>query len=348
MHSPILTDGIEFVEFTAPDTADVSSKLIQLGFSCVGKHKHKNVDLFRQNDINFILNSERPSPASRFADVHGQSVNAIAFRVKDAARAVRQCIQRGATLVSNEVGPMELNIPAVEGVGGALIYLVDRYGDDTIYDIDFELDSSGFKSATGPLQRIDHLTHNLYRGNLERQVRFYSDIFGFRETRHFEIHGKQTGLTSRVMTSQCGKIQIPLNESADDESQIEEYLHRYHGEGVQHIALATNDIFESVSLLRSCGVVFQDTPETYFDQIDERVIGHSESVDKLRQHRVLIDGSREEGYLLQIFTEDALGPIFFELIQRKGNSNFGEGNFQALFESIERDQLRRGVLSNAT
>lgn len=339
------TDGFEFVEFTSPDPDRLREGFEKLGFSLIGTHRRKEVQLFRQNDIHFILNREPNSSAASFAEQHGDSANAMAFRVLDAERAMELAIARGATAVKSDVGPMELSIPAVAGVGGSLIYLVDRYGDQTIYDVDFVLDSGGIKDSGGPLSHIDHLTHNLERGNLSKLADFYERVFDFHEAQRFQIHGAQTGLVSKAMTGACGKVRIPLNESADDQSQIEEFLQRYHGEGIQHIALHTDDIYSAVDTLRRNGVEFQSTPDTYYEMLEDRVTEHGQDVQAMQDRQILIDGSPEEGFLLQIFTQDMVGPIFFEIIQRLGNKGFGEGNFQALFESIERDQQRRGVLS---
>jgi 4-hydroxyphenylpyruvate dioxygenase (EC 1.13.11.27) len=304
------------------------------------------VTLHRQGDINFIVNAEPGSFGQRFAQAHGPSACAMAFRVKDAAYALRRCVELGAKPVATPVGPMELNIPAIEGIGGSLIYLVDRYGDHTIYDVDFVPAHQKQQVPGAGLTCIDHLTHNVARGNMDKWASFYERLFNFREIRYFDIEGRKTGLFSRALTSPCGRIRIPINESQDDKSQIEEYLREYRGEGIQHIALGTDDIFHTVDVLRSQGVEFQDTPDTYYEGIDARVPGHSEKIEELRKRRILIDGNPEkgEGLLLQIFTKNVIGPIFFEIIQRKGNEGFGEGNFKALFESIELDQMRRGVL----
>jgi 4-hydroxyphenylpyruvate dioxygenase len=241
---------------------------------------------------------------------------------------------------------MELNIPAIEGIGGSVIYLVDRYGEHSIYDVDFVPTdpAKGFAHAGAGLSYIDHVTHNVYRGNMDQWAGFYEKLFNFREIRYFDIEGKLTGLKSRAMTSPDGNIRIPINESADDKSQIEEYLHLYRGEGIQHIALGTGDIYKSIETLRGNAVTFQDTPDTYYERIDNRLKGHGEDVERMKRDRILIDGGADQGLLLQIFTQNAIGPIFFEVIQRKGNEGFGEGNFRALFESIEADQVRRGVL----
>ncbi len=344
--NPMGTDGFEFVEYTAPDADLLRSLFEQLGFPVVARHRSKNVTLHRQGDINFIINSEPGSFAQNFARAHGPSVCAMAFRVQDATLAFQRAVELGAKPFAGRVGPMELNIPAIEGIGGSLIYLVDRYGEDTIYDVDFRRIAPAPGVEDAGLTYIDHLTHNVQRGNMSLWAGFYEKLFNFREIRYFDIEGKKTGLFSRAMTSPCGKIRIPINESQDDKSQIEEYLHQYRGEGIQHIALGTPDIFRTVDTLRAHHVKFQDTPDTYYEGVDKRVPGHGERLEELKSRRVLIDGAPTEGQgtLLQIFTQNVIGPIFFEIIQRKGNEGFGEGNFKALFESIELDQMRRGVL----
>jgi 4-hydroxyphenylpyruvate dioxygenase len=342
--NPAGTDGFEFVEFASPKPDELDRLFRQLGFIEAGRHRHKAVSHYRQGDINFIVNREPDGQAARFAARHGPSANALALRVKDAAHAYREALKRGAVPIEQPVGPMELRIPAVAGVDGLVIYLVDRYGAQTIYDVDFQPTGVTADAANVGLTSLDHVTHNLHRGHMDRWAEFYQRVFNFREIRYFEIEGKLTGLVSRAMTSPCGKIRIPLNESRDEHSQIEEFLARYHGEGIQHIALATDDIHATVAALRARGIVFRTTPDSYYETIDARLPGHGEDVARLREHGILIDGAPKAGLLLQIFTDDAIGPIFFEIIQRKGNEGFGEGNFRALFESIERDQIRRGVL----
>lgn len=346
--NPIGTDGFEFVEYTAPDVTQLHGLFEQMGFRAVGRHRSKAVTLYRQGEVNFVVNAEPESHGSRFARAHGPSACAMAFRVKDAPYAYKKLLELGAKPFQNQVGPMELNIPAIEGIGGSVIYLVDRYGDHSIYDVDFVPTdpAKGFAHEGAGLVEIDHVTHNVFRGNMEKWAGFYERLFNFREIRYFDIEGKLTGLKSRAMTSPDGKIRIPINESSDDKSQIEEYLHAYHGEGIQHIALGASDIYESVEMLRAGGVSFQDTPDTYYERIDNRLKGHGEDVDRMKRDRILIDGGQDQGLLLQIFTQNAIGPIFFELIQRKGNEGFGEGNFRALFESIEADQIKRGVLQD--
>ncbi len=349
MDNPMGTDGFEFVEYAAPDPAALASLFESLGFLAVARHRSKDVTLYRQGDINYLLNAESDSFAQSFARVHGPCICALGFRVADAAEAYRRALSLGAWGVESKAGPMELNIPAIKGIGDSLIYLVDRYGGrGTIYDVDFvHIEGAEERPRGAGLTYVDHLTHNVHRGRLEEWAEFYERLFDFREIRFFDIEGQKTGLRSRAMASPCGKIRIPINESSDDRSQIAEYLSAYHGEGIQHVALGTDDIYTTVERLRAAGVAFMDTPDTYYEKVDERVSGHDEDFERLRALRILIDGAPREGQglLLQIFTETVLGPIFFEIIQRKGNEGFGEGNFQALFESIELDQIRRGVLS---
>ena len=346
MDNPMSLDGFEFVEYTAPDPQLLRTLFERLGFPVVARHRSKNVTLHSQGDVNFIINAEPASFAQAFARQHGPSACAMAFRVKDAAAAFARAVELGAKPGPQSAGPMELNIPCIEGIGGSLIYLVDRYGGPTIYDVDFRpvAKPPGLESAG--LTQIDHLTHNVMRGRMDHWAGFYEKLFNFREIRYFDIEGKQTGLFSRAMSSPCGKIRIPINESQDDKSQIEEYLREYHGEGIQHIALASSDIYQTVDVLRRHGVSFQDSPDTYYEGVNARVPGHTEPLEELRSRRILIDGNptKGEGVLLQIFTQNVIGPIFFEIIQRKGNEGFGEGNFRALFESIEQDQIRRGVI----
>ncbi len=349
--NPMGTDGFEFVEYTAPDPKALGRLFETLGFTAVAEHRSKKVTLYRQGEINFVVNAEPDSFAQAFARVHGPSACAMAFRVRDAAAAYRRAIALGARPVQGKVGPMELNIPAIQGIGGSLIYLVDRYGPGgSIYDIDFRPVRGAPATPDGAgLTYIDHLTHNVHRGRMEQWARFYEKLFGFRQMRYFDIEGKVTGLKSKAMVSPCGKIRIPINESADDKSQIEEFLHAYHGEGIQHIALGSSDIYRTVARLHAHKVKFLDTPNTYYELLEKRLPHHGEALARLRKNRILIDGTtdgpaRRRRLLLQIFTETLIGPIFFEIIQRKGDDGFGEGNFRALFESMELDQVRRGVL----
>ena len=345
--NPIGTDGFEFVEYTAPDPAELGALFEKMGFAAVARHRSKRVTLYRQGDVNFIVNAEPESFAQAFARVHGPSICALGFRVRDAGAAHARALGLGAQTHSGPLGPMELNIPAIKGIGGSAIYLVDRYGERSIYDVDFvPIEGVDRQPAGVGLTTIDHLTHNVHRGRMDEWTQFYERLFNFREIRFFDISGRYTGLKSRAMTSPCGKIRIPINESTDERSQIEEYLRAYRGEGIQHVALAVEDIFAGVAGLAARGVGFMDVPDTYYEALDGRLPGHGEDLEALRRGRILIDGAPEagQGLLLQIFTDTVIGPIFFELIQRKGNEGFGEGNFRALFEAIERDQIARGVL----
>ncbi len=350
--NPMGTDGFEFVEYASTEPEKLGALFETMGFQPVARHRSKDVTLYRQGDINFIVNAEPDSFARRFAQAHGPCACAMAFRVADAKHAFDRAVALGATPVPNPVGPMELNIPAIEGIGGSLLYFVDRYGDSgSIYDVDFRWTGEREARPVGVgLHTIDHLTHNVHRGNMARWAGFYEKLFNFRQIRYFDIEGKHTGLFSKAMTSPDGKIRIPINESADDKSQIEEYLRDYKGEGIQHVALESGDIYHTVSKLAENGQEFMPAPpDTYYDMVDQRLPNHGEPLDRLRELGLLIDGGGvvEGGHarvLLQIFSKTVIGPIFFEFIQRKGDEGFGEGNFRALFESIEADQLQRGVI----
>lgn len=339
--NPLGTDGFAFVEYTGDDVLHLESLMAQFGFKAVAQHKARDVGLYAQGNIMFLLNREKEGQAAAFCKEHKAGANAMGFRVADAAFAHAEALRRGAEDAGNHGGSLE-TAPAIKGIGGTLIYFIDS--DDTFRQ-EFDFVSEDEVNGVG-LTYIDHLTHNLKRGNMALWASFYEDIFNFREIRYFDIEGKLTGLVSKAMTSPCGKIRIPLNESSDDKSQIEEFLHRFNGEGIQHIALGTDDIFATVKAMQENGVPFQNTPDSYYDKIDERIPGHGEDIAALRAERILIDGAptQGQGVLLQIFTQDEIGPVFFEIIQRKGNEGFGEGNFQALFESIEQDQIKRGVL----
>lgn len=347
--NPTGTDGFEFVEYTAPDPAALGRVFERLGFVAVARHRSKQVTLYRQGDVNFIVNAEPESFAQSFARLHGPSICAIAFRVRDAGAAYRRTLELGAQPVESRIGPMELNIPAIAGIGGSLIYLVDRYGSrGSIYDVDFVPLPGVDPNPQGVgLTAIDHLTHNVHQGRMDAWAGFYQRLFNFRQVRYFDIEGRLTGIRSRAMTSPDGKIRIPINESGGGVpgrvDQIAEYLDAYHGEGIQHIALATADIYATVETLRAKGVAFLDTPDAYYRRVDALLPGHGEDLARLARDRILIDGG-DQGLLLQIFTETMIGPVFYELIQRKGDDGFGEGNFKALFESIELDQIERGVL----
>ena len=346
--NPMGTDGFEFVEFAAADPHELEMLFSSLGFKAVAKHRSRKVTLWRQGDINFIINAERTGFSHDFMQRHGSCACGMAFRVSNARHTMERALQMGASPLKSQADYMELNIPGIEGIGGAHIYFVDRYGDKgSIYDVDFEpIEGVSNQHAGFGLQEVDHLTHNVFRGNMNRWAAFYEHYFNFKQIRYFDIEGQLTGLKSRAMTSPCGKIRIPINESSDDKSQIEEFLDEYKGEGIQHIALSTEDICKTVTSLANAGVKFMSPPPaTYYDMLDERLPDHNEDIAALQGRGILLDGDGHGGLLLQIFTDTVIGPIFFEVIQRKGDEGFGEGNFQALFESIERDQIDRGVLS---
>lgn len=348
--NPMGTDGFEFVEFASPHPQMLGELFVKMGFTLIAKHRSKEVTLYRQGKINFIVNNEPQSHATEFAKQHGPCACAMAFRVKDANAAFKRAISLGAKpYIDGKIGRGELMIPAIYGIGGSLLYLVDQYLDKTIYESDFIPLKGVHQYPEGKgLLEIDHLTHNVFRGQMDTWAHdFYGKIFNFHEIRYFDIEGQKTGLTSRALASPCGKIKIPLNQSKDNISQIEEYLREYKGEGIQHIALSTNDIYSSIENIRALGVNFLTVPDTYYEMITERIKNHHEAIDRMRKNQILIDGEVEGDrveLLLQIFTENVIGPIFFEIIQRKGNEGFGEGNFKALFEAMERDQIRRGII----
>jgi len=348
--NPAGTDGFEFVEFAHPDPAELADLFQRMGYVEVARHKSKDISLYRQGGINYVLNREPGTHAASFVKAHGPSAPSMAWRVVDAAHALRRALALGATEYTG--ADKTLEVPAIVGIGGSLIYLVDTYAaNGSPYSGDF--DWIGAVDPTPPgvgFYYLDHLTHNVRRGNMDKWFRFYADIFAFREIRYFDITGKFTGLTSRALTSPCGKIRIPINESADDKSQIEEYLRDYKGEGIQHIAVGGDDIYGSIDAIAARGLRFMPgPPDIYYDRSCERVPGHTEPLARMKQHGILIDG---EGVvdggttriLLQVFSKTVIGPIFFEFIQRKGDDGFGEGNFKALFQSIEADQIQRGVL----
>jgi 4-hydroxyphenylpyruvate dioxygenase len=351
--NPMGTDGFEFVEFCHPEPSELDRLFKIMGFTPVARHRSKDVTLYRQGDVNFILNAEPESFAAQFAAQHGPSAPAMAFRVVDAKHAYERALAIGATPARTQVGPMELNVPAIEGIGGLQIYLVDRYGaKGAIYDVDFNWlgERDPHPGGVG-LHYIDHLTHNVHRGRMNEWAEFYERLFNFRQIRYFDIEGKLTGLHSRAMTSPDGKIRIPINEDAGESGQIEEYLQEYKGEGIQHVAMGSLDLYRSIEQLLANGLEFMPAPnDIYYSRVDQRLPKHGEPLDRLQRNGILIDGEGvvQGGYtkvLLQRFSRTVLGPIFFEFIQRKGDDGFGEGNFKALFESIEEDQIRRGVLN---
>ena len=352
--NPMGLMGFEFVEFASPVPNVLEPVFETMGFTKVATHRSKDVALYRQGEINFIVNNEPRSAAAYFAAEHGPAACGMAFRVKNAPHAYARALELGAQPIEIPTGPMELRLPEIKGIGGAPIYLIDRFEEGkSIYDIDFEFIDGVDRHPKGAgLRLIDHLTHNVYRGRMAHWAAFYERLFNFREIRFFDIKGEYTGLTSKAMTAPDGKIRIPLNEeSSRGAGQIEEFLMQFNGEGIQHIALLSDDLPATLDALRRSGVPLMTAPPaTYYEMLDGRLPGHGEPVGELQSRGILLDGSTDGGrqrLLLQIFTQTQLGPVFFEFIQRKGDDGFGEGNFKALFESIERDQLRRGVLQAA-
>ena len=352
--NPMGLMGFEFVEFASPTPGVLEPLFETMGFALVARHRSKHVQLYRQGGINFIINNEPRSLAAYFAAEHGPSACGLAFRVKDAHKAYNRALELGAEPIDIPTGPMELRLPAIKGIGGAPLYLIDRFESGrSIYDIDFEWVGGTEQHPQGHgLQLIDHLTHNVYRGRMAYWAGFYERLFNFREIRYFDIQGEYTGLTSKAMTAPDGKIRIPLNEeSRKGSGQIEEFLMQFNGEGIQHVALLTEDLFATVDKLQMAGIPLMTAPnDAYYEMLNERLPGHGQPVSALQARGILVDGSTAGGnprLLLQIFSGTVLGPVFFEFIQRQGDDGFGEGNFKALFESIERDQVRRGVLATS-
>ncbi|NCF74695.1 MAG: 4-hydroxyphenylpyruvate dioxygenase [Gammaproteobacteria bacterium] len=350
--NPMGLDGFEFVEFASPDPEILEKAFTLLGFSEVARHRSKDVTLWRQGGINFIINNEKNSKAYYFAREHGPCACGMAFRVKDAHKAYNRALEQGAEPVELVTGPMELRLPAIKGIGGATVYLIDRYEDGTsIYDIDFNFIDGVERHPKGcGFDVIDHLTHNVYRGRMQYWADYYEKLFNFREIRYFDIKGKHTGLLSKAMTAPDGKIRIPLNEEASKGTgQIEEYLMDFNGEGIQHIAFSCDNLIECWDRLQKQGIEFMTAPpDTYYEMLEERLPGHGEPIDELQSRGILLDGTTdgdEPRLLLQIFSANMVGPTFFEFIQRKEDDGFGEGNFKALFESIERDQVARGIVA---
>jgi 4-hydroxyphenylpyruvate dioxygenase len=348
--NPAGTDGFEFVEFAHPQPEKLSELFARMGYAPVARHGAKAVTVWRQGGINYVVNSEPDSFAMRFVERHGPCAPSMAWRVVDAQHAFDRAVAKGATPYEGD--DKTLDVPAIVGVGGSLLYFVDRYGEKgSAYDAQFDWLGERDPQPMGVgFYYLDHLTHNVYRGNMDKWWAFYRELFGFKQIHFFDIAGKFTGLVSRAITSPCGKIRIPLNESTDDNSQIEEYLRNYKGEGIQHIAVGTEAIYDATDRLAANGLAFMPgPPDVYYEMSRGRVNGHSEPIARLKKHGILIDG---EGVvnggttkiLLQIFSKTVIGPIFFEFIQRKGDEGFGEGNFRALFESIEEDQIRRGAI----
>ena len=350
--NPAGTDGFEFVEFAHPDPQALRDLFGKMGYTHTATHKSKAIELWQQGDITYVLNAEPDSHAAEFIAKHGPCAPSMGWRVVDAAHAHAHAVTKGATPYE---GPGKtMDVPAIVGIGGSLIYFIDQYYDANPYNAEFDWVAGANPEGVG-FHYLDHLTHNVHKGNMDKWFAFYGDLFNFHEIRFFDIEGKHTGLLSRALTSPCGRIRIPINEDRGETGQIVEYLKRYNGEGIQHIAVGTKDveIYDAVDAIAARGIKFMPKPpEAYYDMSYDRVAGHDEPKDRMMEHGILIDGEGvvdggETRILLQIFSKTVIGPIFFEFIQRKGDDGFGEGNFRALFESIEQDQIDRGVLDTA-
>ena len=347
------TDGFEFVEFAHPDAGKLEALIGAMGFVEVARHSKKDISLYRQGKVNYLVNRDPDGHAAAFVKEHGPCAPAMAWRVVDAQHAMKCALDYGAEEYTGD--GKSIDAPAVIGIGGSLLYFIEDYDQGrSPYDADFEwLDERDPQPRGAGFYYLDHLTHNVMRGNMDTWYKFYATAFNFKEIKFFDIKGKMTGLTSRALTSPCGKIRIPINESADEKSQIEEYLREYKGEGIQHVAIGTDDIYASTDTIAAQGIDFMPAPpDLYYAKSHARVKDHEEPIDRMKAHGILIDGEGVVGggmtrILLQIFSKTVIGPIFFEFIQRKGDDGFGEGNFRALFESIEEDQIQRGVLKEA-
>lgn len=343
--NPLGLKGFEFAEFAAPDASVLHQLFRQMGFQVIGHHGSRKITFYRQGGVNFLVNEEPGSFASEFAAAHGPCCVGFALLVDNAQQAFESVVTKGA-IDFRHIAGSAMDGPKIEGIGGSVLYLVDTRNGSPFNAEYLPVEGAEMNPAGYGLSYIDHLTHNVYEGNMDQWADFYSRFFNFHQARYFDIRGQQTGLRSRAMTAPNGMISIPINESSESNSQINEYLQQYGGEGVQHIALYTQDIYHSIETMRAAGVEFLKTPDTYYELISHRVPEHEEDVARMQKNGILLDADSETGkkQLLQIFTQTAIGPIFFEIIQRKGNTGFGEGNFQALFDSIELDQVRRGVL----
>ncbi|MEM9318718.1 MAG: 4-hydroxyphenylpyruvate dioxygenase [Pseudomonadota bacterium] len=343
--NPAGTDGFEFVEFAHPDPQVLRDLFTRMGYSHVATHKSKAIQLWKQGDITYILNAEPGSFASRFVEEHGPCAPSMGWRVVDAQHAFDHAVAKGAEPYTG--ADKSVDWPAIKGIGGSLIYFTDQYFDSSPYNEEFDWHSNAHPQGVG-FYYLDHLTHNVFKGNMDVWFRFYEELFNFKEIRFFDIEGKYTGLYSRALTSPCGRIRIPINEDRGETGQIVNYLKKYKGEGIQHIAVGAQNIYDSVDAIAENGVTFMPgPPEAYYKLSKERVQGHEEPLDQMLKHGILIDGEGvvdggETKILLQIFSKTVIGPIFFEFIERKGDDGFGEGNFKALFESIEAEEMSKG------
>lgn len=348
--NPAGTDGFEFVEFAHPEPQVLRELFTKMGYTHTATHKTKAIELWQQGDVTYILNAEPESFAARFVDLHGPCAPSMGWRVVDAQHAFEHAVSKGAE--PYEGADKTLDVPAIKGIGGSLIYFIDTYYETSPYNEEFNWVTSANPEGVG-FYYLDHLTHNVFKGNMDTWFKFYGDLFNFREIRFFDIEGKFTGLFSRALTSPCGRIRIPINEDRGEKGQIVAYLKKYNGEGIQHIAVGAHNIYDATDAISERGIQFMPGPnQTYYEASRERVHGHEEPLDRMMKHGILIDGEGvidggETRILLQIFSKTVIGPIFFEFIERKGDDGFGEGNFKALFESIEQEQINSGELDAA-
>ncbi len=348
--NPAGTDGFEFVEFASPEPQELRDLFTRMGYARVAQHKTQDVELWQQGDITYVLNADADSYAAKFVEEHGPCAPSMGWRVVDAQKAFDHAVSKGAK--PYEGGGKVMDVPAIYGIGDSLIYFVDQYYDTSPYNDEFNWLEQSKPRGVGFFY-LDHLTHNVHKGNMDTWFNFYGDLFNFREIRFFDIAGKFTGLLSRALTSPCGRIRIPINEDRGETGQIVAYLKKYKGEGIQHIAVGSDNIYNSTDAIAEKGVKFMPgPPDTYYELSKTRVVDHDEPIDRMKAHGILIDGEGvvdggETRILLQIFSKTVIGPIFFEFIQRKGDDGFGEGNFKALFESIEAEQIANGELEGA-
>lgn len=338
--SPMGIEGMAFLEFGTKDSSAMKNLFKRFGFSVTGKHKDTGAFYYEQNEVIFILNETPGSFAQEFTAQHGPCACSMGWKVKDAQKAFKLAVERGAKPYEGKAPKLSKNLPAVVGIGGSLIYFVDNR-------FDFRAEYSPVDDAFVPqkgLLKIDHLTNNVPVGEMDKWCNFYAKIFDFKEVRYFDIKGLKTGLVSKVMVSPGYKVIIPINEPTDTKSQIQEYLEEYKGSGIQHIAFLVSNAIHVVKALNQEEIQFLDAPPaSYYEALPQRLPLLWETIPTLQSLSLLADGD-EAGYLLQIFTKNMIGPIFFEMIQRENHWGFGEGNFKALFDSIERDQMKRGYL----
>lgn len=344
VNNPLKLCGIEFTEYATPDSDFMENAFYGFGFSKTKKFKGRDIDYFNQNDIHFLLNNEQAGFSREFAKSHGPAICSMGWRVEDANFAFEEAVKRGAKSAEHEAN--KLPYPAIYGIGDSLIYFVDKFGaKGSIYEDDFEPLEEPVMNPDKGFLRVDHLTNNVYQGTMEKWANFYKEIFGFTEVRYFDIKGEKSALVSYALASPCGQFCIPINEGkGKNNNQIDEYLDEYNGPGVQHLAFITDDLVGSLDQLDKNIIDTLNIVPEYYDDVFKRIPWVKEDHKRIQDHQILVDSQKENSYLLQIFTKNIFGPIFIEMIQREDDQGFGEGNFTALFKSIELNQIERGVL----